>query len=144
MLSWEKNPNPKQIWDWRLFSGYLLVCNFCHLLSLRGSLTVWLHSCKNWEATHKLAKRNRRICPSYNFGTSVICFFSTDLFRVFLHPKMLPTANFSNKITKHELFSLHHKVKTDFCTHLHKQETESSLGEHSEVYLCFSCAFRSF
>lgn len=144
MLSWEKNPNPKQIWDWRLFSGYLLVCNFCHLLSLRGSLTVWLHSCKNLEATHKLAKRNRRICPSYNFGTSVICFFPTDLFRVFLHPKMLPTAIFSNKITKHELFSLHHKVKTDFCTHLHKQETESSLGEHSEVYLCFSCAFRSF
>lgn len=75
MLNWEKSPNPKQTWDWRLFSGYLLVCNFCHLLSLRGSLTVWLHSFKNWKATHKLAKRNRRKCPSYNFGTSVICFF---------------------------------------------------------------------
>lgn len=83
MLNWEKSWNPKWIRDWRLFSGYLLVCNFCHLLSLRGSLRVWLHSFKNWEATHELAKTNRRTCPSYNFGTSVICFFPTHLFKLF-------------------------------------------------------------
>lgn len=48
---------------------------FCHLLILRGSLTVWLNSCKHWEATQKLAKKNGRICPSNNFGINVIFFF---------------------------------------------------------------------
>lgn len=62
----------------------------------------------------------------------------------FFYTQTLPTANFSNKITRHEIFPLHHKVKPDFCTHLHKQETESSPGNLSEVYLCFSCSFSSF
>lgn len=77
---------------------------------------------------------------------SVIWFFPTDLFRVLLQPNI----TYSNlqqqkkKITQHEISSLHPKLKTDFCTQLHKQETDSRVGQLLEVYLRFSCAFTTF